>query len=99
ISLCLHVFHWRAAANAIYLALNDYFPGELGGFIKRNLVAVVESRGPVQITSIVLLLITANGIFQPMEVSLNSVWGVKENRSYLSTLIRKYDDVLFARIQ
>jgi membrane protein len=82
ISLCRYGFHWRAAVNAIYLALDDSFPGELGGFIKRNLAAVVESRGPVQITSIVLLLITANGIFEPMEVALNGVWGVKENRSY-----------------
>jgi len=83
ISLCRYGFRWPAAVNAIYLALNDYFPGELGGFIKRNLVAVIESRGPMQITSIVLLLITANGIFEPMEVALNVVWGVKENRSYL----------------
>jgi membrane protein len=83
ISLCRYGFHWPAAVNAIYVALNDYFPGELGGFIKRNLVAVIESRGPMQITSIVLLLVTANGIFEPMEVALNVVWGVKENRSYL----------------
>jgi len=83
ISLCRYAFHWPAAVNAIYVALNDYFPGELGGFIKRNLVAVIESRGPMQITSIVLLLVTANGIFEPMEVALNVVWGVKENRSYL----------------
>src|SRR5216684_4586770 len=83
ISLCRYGFRWPAAVNAIYVALNDYFPGELGGFIKRNLVAVIESRGPMQITSIVLLLVTANGIFEPMEVALNVVWGVKENRSYL----------------
>ena len=83
ISLCRYAFRWQAAVNAIFLALNDYFPGELGGFIKRNLVAVVESRGPMQITSILLLLVTANGIFEPMEVALNGVWGVKENRSYL----------------
>jgi len=83
ISLCRYGLHWPAAVNAIFLALNDYFPGELGGFIKRNLVAVVESRGPMQITSIVLLLITANGIFEPMEVALNRAWGVTENRSYL----------------
>jgi membrane protein len=83
ISLCRYGFRWPAAVNAIFLALNDYFPGELGAFIKRNLVAVVESRGPMQITSILLLLVTANGIFEPMEVALNGVWGVKENRSYL----------------
>ncbi|HVP46784.1 MAG TPA: YihY/virulence factor BrkB family protein [Bryobacteraceae bacterium] len=82
ISLCRYGFRWPAAVNAIYLALNDYFPGELGGFIRRNLVAVIESRGPMQITSIVLLLVTANGIFEPMEVALNGAWGAKENRSY-----------------
>jgi membrane protein len=82
VSLCRYGFHWRAAVNAIYLALDDFFPGDMGGFIKRNLVAVVESRGPMQITSILLLLITANGIFEPLEVAFNSVWGVKENRSY-----------------
>jgi YihY family inner membrane protein len=87
ISLCRYALHWRAAVNAIYLALNDYFPGDMGAFIRRNLVAVVESRGPIQITSIVLLLITANGIFEPMEVALNGVWGVKENRSYLKNQV------------
>jgi YihY family inner membrane protein len=30
-----------------------------------------------------MLLITATGIFLPLEVALNSVWGVKKNRSYL----------------
>ena len=82
ISLCRYGFRWPAAVNAIFIALNDYFPGELGGFLKRNLVAVVESRGPMQITSILLLLITANGIFLPVEVALNDVWGVKQNRTY-----------------
>ena len=87
ISLCRYGFRWPAAVNAIFIALNDYFPGELGGFIKRNLVAVVESRGHMQITSIVLLLFTANGIFEPLEVALNSVWGVEENRSYLKNQV------------
>jgi len=83
VSLCRYGLHWRAAVDAIYLALDDFFPGDMGGFIKRNLVAVVESRGPMQITSILLLLVTANGIFEPLEVAFNGVWDVKENRSYL----------------
>jgi uncharacterized BrkB/YihY/UPF0761 family membrane protein len=83
ISLCRYGLHWKAAVNAIFIALNDYFPGDMGMFIRRNLLAVIESRGPMQITSIVLLLLTANGIFEPMEVALNRVWGVTQNRSYL----------------
>jgi uncharacterized BrkB/YihY/UPF0761 family membrane protein len=31
----------------------------------------------------VLLLFTANGIFEPLEVALNRAWGVETNRSYL----------------
>ena len=82
VSLFRYVFHWSAAVDAIYLALQDYFPGELGAFVKRNLEATVISRGPAQITSIFLLLFAANGIFEPLEVALNRVWRVKKNRSY-----------------
>jgi YihY family inner membrane protein len=78
LSLCRTVFHSRAAEEAIYLALNDYFPGELASFLKRNLVL----QGHLQLTSMVLLLFTANGIFEPLEVALNRAWGVAKNRSY-----------------
>jgi len=30
-----------------------------------------------------LLLITANGVFEPLEVALNRAWGVTANRSYI----------------
>ena len=79
LSLCRNVFHSTAAVEAIYLALNDYFPGDLGNFIRRNL----PTRGTIQYTSLFLLLFTANGVFEPLEVALNRAWGVKQNRSYL----------------
>lgn len=79
LSICRTVLHWRAAEDAIYLALNDYFPGEMAGFLRRNLAI----QGHLQITSMVLLLFTANGIFEPLEVALNRAWGVTKNRSYL----------------
>ncbi|MFN3324601.1 MAG: YihY/virulence factor BrkB family protein [Bryobacteraceae bacterium] len=83
VSLCRYVLHWPTGESAIHLALSDYFPGQIGGFIRRNLTATVESRGPLQIGSILLLLFTANGIFEPLEVAMNRVWGVTTNRSYL----------------
>jgi len=79
LSFCRDVLHWPAAVNAIYLALNDYLPGDLGAFIKRNL----PSRGPFQPVAMLLLLITANGVFEPMEVALNRAWGAACNRSYI----------------
>jgi membrane protein len=82
LSLCRYVFKWRAAVNAIFFALNDYFPDAFGQFLRRNLEATVESRGPVQIISLILLLFTANAIFEPLEVALNRIWNCPDNRSY-----------------
>jgi membrane protein len=79
LSFCRNVLHWPAAVQAIYTGLNDYLPGEVGNFIQRNL----PSRGTLQLTSMFLLLFTANGIFEPLEVALNKAWGIKQNRSYL----------------
>jgi YihY family inner membrane protein len=83
LSFCRNVLHWPAAVEAIYLALNDYLPGDLGDFVRRNLPA----RGSVQYLSMFLLLFTANGVFEPLEVALNRAWGVSKNRSYLRNQI------------
>ncbi len=85
VSLFRHVLHWPAAEQAVYLALQDYFPysDNLGNFVARNLRAAADTRGSVQLVSLLLLLFTANGIFEPLEVALNKAWGVKVNRSYL----------------
>jgi membrane protein len=82
LSLCRYVFKWKAAVNAIFFALDDYFPDAFGHFLSRNLQATVESRGPVQIISLVLLFFTASGIFEPLEVALNRIWNCPRNRSY-----------------
>jgi len=87
VSLCRYVFHWRAGTAAVYFAVSDFFPDQMGDFIGRNLRATVESRGPVQVISIVLLLFTANGIFEPMEIALNRIWGCTGNRTYLRNQI------------
>jgi uncharacterized BrkB/YihY/UPF0761 family membrane protein len=82
LSVCRHVLKWRAAVEAIHLALGDYFPGPLADFVQRN-VDVAVARGPFQVTSLVLLLIVANGVFEPLEVALNRAWGIPKHRSYL----------------
>lgn len=86
-SLCKYGLHWPAGVKVLDLALADFFPGDMGEFIRRNLTAVVQSRGPFQITSLLLLLFTANAVFEPLEVALNRVWDVPENRSYVRNQI------------
>ncbi len=41
----------------------------------------MASRGRVELFSLALLLFSANGVFEPLEVALNRVWGF-QNRSY-----------------
>jgi YihY family inner membrane protein len=81
IGFCRNVLHWRAAVDAITLAINDNFPGGLGDFLMRNLPAAPV--GGIHFTSMLLLLVTANGVFEPLEVALNRAWGIPKNRSYL----------------
>src|SRR5690242_9205609 len=81
LSLCRDVLRWPAAQQAIYLALGDFFAGEPGEFLVRNLQPYLIPQ--LHLTSMFLLLFTANGIFEPLEVALNRAWGVTENRSYL----------------
>jgi membrane protein len=84
VAFCRDVLHWPAAVQAIDLALGDFFAGEPGEFIVQNLHAYWYTvGGKVHLTSMFLLLFTANGIFEPLEVALNRAWGCTENRSYL----------------
>lgn len=76
--------HWFNVEKGIYVGLLDYFPGETGAFLVRNLQASVYANGKaLSWVSMVLLLFTANGIFMPLEVALNRIWGIKTNRSFL----------------
>ena len=83
LSLSRRVFGQQAAAGAIDLALRDYFPDALGQFLQRNL----PQTGSLELISILLLLFTANGIFEPLEVGLNRVWGIRKNRSFFRNQI------------
>jgi uncharacterized BrkB/YihY/UPF0761 family membrane protein len=87
VSFFQNILQWREAADAVYFALGQYFPGEVGDFLARNLRFSIMARGKIQIGSLLLLMFVANGIFEPLEVALNKVWGVTTNRSFLKNQI------------
>ena len=76
------VFHSPAMYNVVLQLLRDYLPSNKD-FVIRNLQFLASVRGRGQVLSLVMLLITSTGIFLPLEVALNSIWGFKKNRSYL----------------
>ena len=85
ISLCRSVFHWRAAVDVILQTLNTYFPEGFGVDFHFYLLTAASHR--FRWVSVFLLLLTANGIFVPLEVALNRIWHVKTNRSFLRNQI------------
>jgi membrane protein len=76
------VLHSRAMYDVIEKLLRTYLPAGQE-FIVRNLHILVSDRQGVQVMSLAILLFTSTGVFEPLEVALNHVWGIEKNRSYL----------------
>ncbi len=86
LSVVQRVFHSAAMYNVVLQLLRDYLPSNKD-FVIRNLQFLAGVKGRGQVLSLVMLLITSTGIFLPLEVALNSIWGFKKNRSYLMNLL------------
>jgi membrane protein len=80
------VFHSRAMYHVVEQVLRDYLPSNQD-FVIRNLNVLVADRRGLQVISILILLVTSTGIFLPLEVALNKVWGFNRNRSYLGNQV------------
>ena len=52
-------------------------------FVMRNMEVLAHPHKGTQIFSVMMLLVSSTGVFLPLEVALNQVWGVSRNRSYL----------------
>jgi membrane protein len=89
-SLGLYVFNWKTAVAAIQSAITEYFPGELGTL----LASYFHYPKRIEFVSIILLLFTANGIFEPLEVALNRAWGITKDRSYIKNQILSFGLIL-----
>jgi membrane protein len=86
LTLVHRVLHSAAMYDVVLQLLRDYLPSNKD-FVIRNLQFLASVRGRGQLLSFGMLLITSTGIFLPLEVALNSIWGFKKNRSYLMNLM------------
>jgi YihY family inner membrane protein len=85
-TLIRQVFHSKPMYDVVIALLRDYLPtGQ--EFIVRNLNVLINARQRAAVVSLVILLITSTGVFLPLEVALNKIWGFKNNRSYLGNLL------------
>lgn len=86
LTLSQRVFHSARMADVVGEMMSNFLPNHQD-FVMRNMRLLAFSHAKTKIVSIIMLLITATGVFLPLEVALNSVWGVKKNRSYLHNQI------------
>lgn len=79
-----HILHWPGAAATVYAGVRAALPDDPGleSFVVRNLQAAVAARGGPQALSALVLIFSSNGVFGPLEVSLNRLWGFPEDRPY-----------------
>ncbi|HSM87328.1 MAG TPA: YihY/virulence factor BrkB family protein [Candidatus Limnocylindrales bacterium] len=82
IFLTRNVFHSQTMSDVVAQFLKDHLPTNQD-FVIHSLDMLVRSRKRVKLASVVILLITSTGVFLPLEVAFNQIWGFVKNRSYL----------------
>jgi membrane protein len=82
LTLSRNVFHSRSMEEVVGDMMKNLLPvGQ--DFVMRNMQLLTHPHKGTQFFSVVMLLVTSTGVFLPLEVALNGVWGVRKNRSYL----------------
>jgi len=84
------VFHSETMARMVGQMMSTFLPSDLTlnhSYIMVNMLAIAYPRKGAQIYSVIMLLISSTGVFLPLEVALNGVWGVSKNRSYIRNQI------------
>jgi membrane protein len=82
LAICRRWLHWEKAYEMILQLLRVHLPTG-SGLVIRNLEVVVLGRPRLQFVSVLMLLFTSSGVFLPLEIALNKVWGFRRNRSFL----------------
>jgi YihY family inner membrane protein len=80
LTISRRVFHSPAMVRAIKRMLAAYLPDNQSFII--STVDSMSATHKIQLVSVVMLFISCTGVFEPLEVALNSVWGFK-SRNYL----------------
>jgi YihY family inner membrane protein len=89
LAVCRRWLHWEKAYLMVVRLLNVHLPTGAESVI-RNLVAAVQGRPRLQLVSVLMLLFTTSGVFLPLEIALNKVWGFQRNRSFLNNQVMSF---------
>jgi YihY family inner membrane protein len=82
LTIAQQVFHSPAMVAVVGDLMHSLLPVSQD-FVMRNMTILAHPHKGTQALSVFMLLVTTTGVFLPLEVALNEVWGVKKNRNYL----------------
>jgi YihY family inner membrane protein len=86
LTIAQRVFHSTRMVDVVGEMMSNFLPNNQD-FVMRNMRYLAFAHTQTKVFSLVMLFITATGVFLPLEVALNSVWGVTKNRSYLANQV------------
>ena len=87
--LARYVFHSPAMLDVVLQLLKNQLPISplLQDKLASQLKDVVLHHHKLKLVSMAMLLISSSGVFLPLEVAFNHIWGFTKNRSYLSNQV------------
>jgi YihY family inner membrane protein len=86
LTVAQRVFHSTRMVDVVGEMMTNFLPNNQE-FVMRNMRVLAFAHTRTKVFSVVMLLVTATGVFLPLEVALNSVWGVRKNRNYLQNQV------------
>ena len=86
LTVCRRWLGWGSASRVILELLQIHLPKGADSIL-RNLSQLAAGRPRLQLISVFVLFFTSSGVFLPLEVALNKVWSVPQNRSFLKNQV------------
>jgi membrane protein len=87
--------HWAGAYNAILELARANLPSG-SGFVIRGLSVLLARRRRIEIASVILMFYASSGVFFPLEVAFNKMWGIVRNRSLFLNLLLSFFLAIFS---
>jgi YihY family inner membrane protein len=82
LTVAQRVFHSTRMVDVVGEMMTNFLPNNQE-FVMRNMRVLAFAHTKTKVFSVVMLLVTATGVFLPLEV----VWGVRKNRNYLQNQV------------
>jgi YihY family inner membrane protein len=95
LGICDRWLHWAGAYNAILELIRANLPSG-SGFVIKGLSVLLAGRGQIRIATTLLMFYASSGVFFPLEVAFNKMWGFERNRSLFVNLLLSFFLAIFS---